>query len=124
MSKFVPCTTARSIGEGFFFRPIRSWHSGTFAGEQLHQYNNDGSGCIDENKMTTRPLSVTHRLYWHESNPEKTISAFLSYPQGMGAESEYFWEAYKINNDIDRFFGENAETEMEEAIKMQFRREL
>lgn len=29
--EFIPCTMARSIGAGIFFRPVRSWHSATYA---------------------------------------------------------------------------------------------
>lgn len=127
MSDFIPCTSPRSIGDGIFFRPIRSWHSGTYAGEKLYKIpgSNDGSGCLFSEKLSdvlpvcSPPHTVTHRLYWHEKDPNQTISAFLSYPNGMGVCDEYFWEANKVedDNDITRYFGPDAETEMEAAIK-------
>jgi hypothetical protein len=123
---FIPCTMARSIGDGIFFRPIKSWHSATYAGEKLTKIpgSNDGSGCMREERLgglevCSPPYTVTHRLYWHESDPNKTISAFLSYPDAMGFSGErYFWEAYGVeNDDTSRYFGEDAEAEMEAAIK-------
>lgn len=132
--EFIPCTIARLIGDGVYFRPIRSWHSGTFAGEGLFRVNGDGSGCLVENSqpfrnMCSRPLSVTHRIYWHVRNPEDCRSAFLSYPGGMGHYGldlnggEYFWEVFNVKpheDDCMRFGGENAEAEMEEAIRKHF----
>lgn len=128
---FIPTTTARSIGDGVFFRPIKSWHSATFAGEKLYKIPgaDDGSGCLLKGKEQYRyvcsaPLTVTHRLYWHDKNKEKTISAFLSYPDGMGAMKEYFWETYGISCDIERFTGDNAEEEMEKMILKFFKETL
>lgn len=34
-SEFLPCTRNVDVGDGVMYRPIRSWHGGTFAGEQL-----------------------------------------------------------------------------------------
>ncbi len=123
---FIPCTLTRSIGNGVVFRPIKSWHSATFAGEGLLKIpeSDDGSGCVRPStegsyqKLCPIPLTVTHRLYWHESNPDKTISAFLSYPEAMGyyGDKEYFWEIYGTGDDIERFGGEQAEAEMEVVI--------
>lgn len=119
MRDFIPATMSRPIGNGVFFRPIRSWHSGTYAGENLEHIPDctDRSGCLP-------PLTVTHRLYWHELQPDNTISAFLSYPNGMGAADEYFWEAFgpSPEGDITRYFGENAEEELEAAVKAHFAR--
>lgn len=123
---FIPATMSRSIGDGVFFRPIRSWHSATYAGEKLTKIpnTNDGSGCVrnpsDIIRVCSIPLTVTHRLYWHERDHRKTVSAFLSYPNAMGACDEYFWEVYRIGDDIERYFGENAEAEMEEIIRKHF----
>ena len=127
---FIPATMARSIGSGVFFRPVRSWHSGTFAGEKLYAMpgRTDRSGCLYDEKvrgvLTTcaPPMTVTHRLYWHESDPSKIISAFLSYPDAMGCSGgEYFWENYGIDpDDIKRYFGPNAEEEMESDIRGHF----
>lgn len=124
--EFIPCTSARAIGKGIFFRPIKSWHSATYAGEKLIKIpgSDDGSGCMRLESLHGLPVcgipySVTHRLYWHERNPSKTISAFLSYPDAMGcSDGAYFWEAYGVeNNDVSRYFGDSAEDEMEAAIK-------
>jgi hypothetical protein len=65
------------------------------------------------------PNTVTHRLYWHRAKPESAISAFLSYPNamGFGGEGKYFWETYGTTpEDVERFFGDGAEEEMEAAI--------
>lgn len=126
---FIPATMARAIGGGVYFRPIRSWHSATYAGEGLTKIpgTNDGSGCLFSEtlrglKVALPPSTVTHRLYWHERNPDDTISAFLSYPDSMGACDVYFWEALRVieDEDITRFFGDNAEAEMETAIRDHF----
>lgn len=127
--EFIPATVARSIGDGVFFRPIRSWHSGTFAGEKLDSIpgSDDRSGCLYTERVggilrtCSPPMTVTHRLYWHERDPSKTLSAFLSYPNAMGCSEEYFWEAYGIDpEDVTRYFGDDAETEMETAIRQHF----
>ena len=132
---FIPTTMERKIAKNIVFRPIRSWHSNTYAGEQLETMPNsmDRSGCmrIDrlanyESKMCSIPKTVTHRLYWHKKNPNLTISAFLSYPDGMGGSNgEYFWEVYSVrrDGDIDRFFGKDAEKRMEAKIIRFLRKE-
>lgn len=121
---FIPCTTARAINSDVFFRPVRSWHSGTFSGEKLEVVRGDRSGCARKEGAYSWscpiPLSVTHRLYWHKNAPDKTISAFLSYPNGLGCADEYFWETYGLGEDVERWFGDNAETEMEAAIVVHF----
>ena len=61
------------------------------------------------------PFTVTHRLYWNVARPNDTVSAFLSYPNGMGAVDEYFWEVY-YGDEPERFVGEHAESEMEATI--------
>jgi len=113
---FIPTTCEREISPNIVFRPIRSWHSGTFAGEGLSKIpgTSDGSGCLKGKGYCNVPLTVTHRLYWNRKT-NKTISAFLSYPGGMGIRGgEYFWEIYSGDGDIERF---SAETEMESRIK-------
>lgn len=104
--KFIPTTMEREIYKNIVFRPLRSWHSNTYAGEKLKIVNGDRSGCVNSDERTCNiPYTVTHRLYWNKNNPTKTISAFLSYPNAMGAWNEYFWEIYpsEDGNDIDRF---------------------
>lgn len=126
--RFIPATMARAIGAGVFFRPIRSWHSGTRAGEKLERIpgSTDRSGCLFDERVggllvCSPPLTVTHRLYWHERDPSKTVSVFLSYPNGMGCSDEYFWESYGIDpEDIKRYFGESAEAEMEDDVRQHF----
>lgn len=129
MSKqeFIPCTIARAIGDGVFFRPIKSWHSATYAGEKLEYVpgSTDRSGCArkDEYDMwaCSVPYTVTHRFYWHERDPTKIVSAFLSYPDAMWfSDGKYFWETYHISDDVERWFGDNAEQEMEAAIMAHF----
>lgn len=122
--RFMPCTSPRAVGDGIFFRPVRSWHSNTYAGERVTQRYGDGSGCMwPENfkglPVCGVPLTVTHRLYWHESAPDNSISAFLSYPNAMGySDGEYFWEAHPMEDGQEaRYFGDRAEDEMEAAIK-------
>lgn len=75
--KFIPATMEREIHKDIVFRPIRSWHRGAYAGEQLKIVNGDRSGCVNEAGYCHAPLTVTHRLYWNKSNPDKSISAFL-----------------------------------------------
>jgi hypothetical protein len=106
---FVPATREISIGRGVLYRPVRSWHSGTYAGERLESVGGDRSGCIVGElggglKVTTPPRTVTHRVYWNASDPEDRISAFLSYPDGMSGVSEYHWEA--MADDVERFVKE------------------
>lgn len=118
--RFIPCTREITIGGGVWYRPLRSWHSNTYAGEGLTSVRGDGSGCLHEGRgampVASQPSTVTHRLYWHERNRERTISVFLSYPNRMGySDGEYFWEAYGTGIEA-RWFGENAETEMEAAV--------
>lgn len=122
--EFIPCTMERHIGNRIYFRPIRSWHSGVYAGEGLYKIpgTDDRSGClrrgIDREEPCSRPLTVTHRIYWYEKIKDKLISAFLSYPNGMGAVEKYFWEIYPTEDrNIERFIGDKAEEEMEEMIK-------
>jgi hypothetical protein len=113
---FIPTTREVSIGDGVVYRPIRSWHSGTCAGEgHLHMPHGDRSGCIDDDGKTSPPHTVTHRLYWNVSNPKDTISAFLSYPNAMGLVDEYFWEAI-VGDDVERWIGGTAEADMEQFI--------
>lgn len=119
LSTFIPCTREVSIGDGVVYRPIRSWHSGTFGGERLPQNKNgDRSGCVYPDGSMNPPLTVTSRLYWNVARPEDTISAFLSYPNGMGCLSEYFWEELgcRTDGDISRYRGPNAEANMESVI--------
>lgn len=117
---FVPCTREIDIGNGVVYRPLRSWHSGIFAGEGLTEVGGDASGCIRIDSRSSyvapRPGTVVHRLYWNKlARGVSCVSAFLSYPNAMGACSEYFWEAY-IGEEPERFTGPDAETEMERAI--------
>lgn len=114
MNDFIPATMEREIYKNIVFRPIRSWHSNTYAGERLKIYNGDRSGCEMDDMLCRIPYTVTHRLYWNKNNPEKTISAFLSYPNGMGNCANYFWEIYPAkNSDIERF---SCELRMEEYL--------
>jgi hypothetical protein len=122
---FIPATMERKIAKDIVFRPMKSWHSMTYAGEKLTKMPNseDRSGCMrDVNgmPMTSIPYTVTHRVYWHKKHPkENTISAFLSYPDAMGSSGgEYFWETLGTskNRDIERFFGDDAEAKMEKKI--------
>jgi len=125
--RFIPCTMERMIAPNIFWRPIRSWHSNTYAGEQmLNTPSGDRSGCAKEIHGSHLlhcyiPYTATHRIYWNNETDE-TISAFLSYPNGMGACDEYFWEA--LFEDTERWFDENAEIEMEEAIIERLTRHL
>ena len=119
---FVPTTREVSIGDGVVYRPVRSWHSGTYAGERRETIpgTSDGSGCIKVKRgsgeeLCHPPQTVTHRLYWNVAKPDDTISAFLSYPGAMGCCDEYFWEAY-IGEDVERWTGDTAEADMETAI--------
>lgn len=113
---FVPATRAISIGNGVVYRPIRSWHSGVYAGERRTIVSGDASGCIMQHPsgldVTMVPRSYTHRLYWNVADPSKTISAFLSYPDAMGySHGTYFWEVYL--GEVERFL---TEEECEAAI--------
>lgn len=110
---FIPATSPRQISPHIYFRPIRSWHSATYAGEGLTVVKTDKSGYLLNNGLCYAPKTVTHRIYWHDET-NKFISAFLSYPDAMGCVDEYFWEIYPGDNeDVDRFF---SEAEMEAKI--------
>lgn len=123
--RFIPATMARSVGDGVFFRPVRSWHSATYAGEKIIERSKGGdrSGCMFADKfhgleVCSIPYTVTHRLYWHERDQSKTISVFLSYPGAMGYCDGYFWEALMPDaDDVTRYSGDEAETDMEAAVK-------
>lgn len=124
---FAPATRAIHVGEGVFYRPIRSWSTNVFAGEGLEIVGEDRSGCAYPEKpgmprTCSLPKTYTHRLYWHEAEPAYTVSAFLSYPGAMGytGTSEYFWEANL--NDCERFAGPKAEERLERTILTFFRR--
>jgi len=107
---FIPMTNEISIGEGIVYRPIKSWHSGTYSGERLLKMPGtiDRSGCLQDYGKCFPPLTCIHRIYWHKDNFENYISAFLSYPLGMGAVNAYFWEIYPTESeDIERFESEN-----------------
>lgn len=114
---FIPATLEREIFPHIVFRPIKSWHSGTYAGEGLYTIpgTSDGSGCLRRDtigplKVCGQPLTVTHRAYWHTQTGE-WISSFLSYPNGMGAWDRYFWEIYFRKTDFASRFPEEAEME-------------
>jgi hypothetical protein len=113
---FIPTTCERKVSGKIVFRPIKSWHGNTYAGEGLKIHNGDRSGCLKDSdgvlEQCYKPLTVTHRVYWHRGNPEEEVSAFLSYPNGMGAMDCYFWEAY-ITRDTPRF---TSEEEMERKV--------
>lgn len=112
MSGFIPGTMERKISEKVVFRPIRSWHNGTYAGERLRKVGNDGSGCMDVDGRCRIPLTVTHRIYWNTLTNVQ-LSAFLSYPDAMGYfDGGYFWEIC-AESGIVRFTNEE---EMERAI--------
>lgn len=122
---FIPCTREIDIGDGVRYRPIRSWHSGTYAGEHLESVGGDSSGCVTKDPRDIRsfdkcyaPSTVTHRLYWHIDAPEHTVSAFLSYPKGMGSIDAYFWEATTGEDGPERF---GDEAEMEARIRAAIR---
>lgn len=133
--KFIPCTTPRKVAKGIVFRPLRSWHSGTFAGEGLKSVKGDGSGCIKmsneggwNHETCMPPYTVTHRWYYIDGHPEIGLSAFLSYPDRMGcSDGEYFWEALGTigcEDDVERFFGPDAEAEMERAVIKTLRKRI
>lgn len=120
--RFIPKTMEREIAKDVVFRPIKSWHSLTYAGEKATVLpgSTDHSGCmriIDNLPCCSIPYTVTHRLYWHRKNPDFTISAFLSYPGAMGAVDDYFWETLGTSSeDVERFSGDDAEKSMERKI--------
>ena len=116
MREFIPGTYEREIAPNIVFRPIKSWHSATYAGERITIHNGNRSGCMFESgsfRSCSIPLSVTHRIYWNKITKEE-VSAFLSYPDAMGAVPTYFWEIYsKKMADCERF---DTESEMETRI--------
>lgn len=98
-----------------------------YAGELLEVVGEDRSGCAEPKKgdglqRCCVPKTYTHRLYWHDAEPDYTVSAFLSYPNAMGytGTDGYFWE---VNlNDCERFMGPKAEERLERFILNFFRR--
>lgn len=112
------------------YRPLRSWHAGVYAGETAVRdpavVPVDRSGfCVEvlhhgqRVRMAYPPRTVVHRLYWKGDDFKNAVSCFLSYPNGMGARSSYFWEA-DIGSDVSRF---DTEDEAERAILAHFRGE-
>jgi hypothetical protein len=65
--------------------------------------------------VTRPPKTAMHRLYWAVTCPQYKISAFLSYPGGMGICPEYFWEVM-LGDDVKCFTGPSAEKKMESVI--------
>ena len=125
--EFIPCTCEREIAKDIVFREIKSWHRLTYAGEGLKFIpgTNDRSGCIDDDGRCNPPYSVCHRIYYHKKNPNFIISAILSYPNGIASINKYFWETLGTRgDDIERFFGKNAEKNMEKKIIKVLRREF
>jgi hypothetical protein len=118
-TRFIPGTMEREIAPDIVFRPVRSWHGGTYAGEGLTEVKGDRSGCLlykDGMDMTSRPLSVTHRIYWNRKNPKITISAILSYPDGICSGNVYVWETLGTSSSgiaTEHFMNEK---EMEDKI--------
>ena len=124
---FIPTTKETSIGKNIVWRPVKSWHSGTHAGEKLtvmpgqDPKTGDKSGCmreLDGLPMCSIPYTVTHRIYWNTIT-KKEVSTFLSYPDAMGySDGKYFWELLNPDiGDTERFFGNDAQEKMEERIK-------
>lgn len=120
--RFIPCTMEREISKNIVFRPVRVWHSNSYAGERLLNVSGDCSGCMKKlfnQEVCNIPYTVTHRLYWNKKNPKLRVSAFLSYPDAMGcSDGKYFWEicSTRKDGDIERYFGDDAEKEMEKDI--------
>jgi hypothetical protein len=112
--RFIPGTRVIEIERGVVYRPIVSWHAGNLAGMRMRDVMGDRSGCVElvnGREMTSIPKSVIHRHYWHPSQPDRVVSAFLSYPYGLGAVDHFFWECSW--GDVERF---ETEEEMERAI--------
>jgi hypothetical protein len=129
--QYIPCTREISIGRNVVYRPLRRWSAGTYAGEGIGSIQGDRSGCVhveSGRRLCSPPNVVTHRRYWNTRAPDIGVSAFLSYPHGMGAVDDYFWEIYgggepedphdrnPEDNDILRFMGPSAESDMEARI--------
>ncbi len=129
---WIPCTKPVYIGNDIYYRPHKHWGMNVWAGEGLFIKNGDRSGCLNgfdifgkpipENTnlsitaACSKPIVVMQRIYW---KGDKRISAVLSYPRGLSYHEEYFWEIYGDGlDDIDRFFGDKAEEEMEVKIKL------
>lgn len=113
---FIPRTKNIKISENIFYRPIKSWHSGTFSGEGLYAIpgTSDASGCLKTHGVCSPPLTVIHRIYWHKDYEDATFSAWLSYPNAMGLIPDYFWEISNKNEyDVHIF---HSEQEMEDYI--------
>jgi len=116
---WLPATMEREIAPNIVFRPIRSWHTGVFAGEGLTKLPNtdDRSGCILGKlcsiDVCAPPGSVTHRIYWNRITG-KALSSFLSYPNSLGVCDTYFWEIYpSASGQPKRFL---SEEKMEAAV--------
>lgn len=116
---FIPGTMNREIAPNIVFRPVRSWHSCTYAGERFTVIpgTNDSSGCMFKDVRGLRscniPYTVTHRVYWNIRYPRNFVSVFLSYPDAMGCCPHYFWEAHAGGDDTPRF---DTEESMEKYV--------
>lgn len=116
---FLPATRAVAIGRDVVYRPIRSWHSGVLAGEGRDIERGDRSGCIvgQLRGMTVAlpPKSATHRMYWN-TETGASVSAFLSYPNGMSPTPFYHWELLfrgPDGSDVERY---TSEEELEAVV--------
>lgn len=117
--EYYPTTPWHDIGSGLSWRHYKHWADGHLAAEGITDVHGDHSGCLEvigDRKMTTVPLVVEARRYFNHVT-EQYLSAVFSYPKGLSMEKEYFWEIYpNLDGDIQRFFGLDAEKEMETVI--------
>jgi len=118
---YLETTYWHDIGDGVKWRNHKHWMTGVLGAEGCTERFGDRSGCvrkIDGLDYVTAPLAVEQR---HYKRGKHLISAVLSYPGGMSFTDGYFWEIYSLKGnsfeDIDRFFGKNAERNMERKIK-------
>lgn len=114
MHNFIPGTMERKVASNIVYRPIRAWHSNTYAGEGLKTWKGDRSGCLRDDGLTCiKPYTVTHRIYWNTQTQEE-ISSFLSYPNAMGCCDDYFWEIYDYKSGETSRYA--TEEEMEAKV--------
>lgn len=112
---FFPGTKRQYVTETIYWRAAKHWGMSYGAGEGHTRIGGDRSGClerINDRDYCRPPIVVSQRIYFLEGNEQEWISAVHSYPNGLSASSNYFWELYTrgMTDDVEKY---DDEEEME-----------
>lgn len=131
MFDYVPNTKWTDLTPSIEWRPATHWAINFYAGvrtgmrwfdegipmpkwddRETTDYSGDTHFGGDGFRNCSAPSIAIYRHYRSKTDPEgKIISCFLSYPNAMGAWSDFFWEIYSIGKvclfeDVERFGSE------------------